>query len=354
MQIAHRRLYNQLIASASPRTPGDVVKEMGAVQAQDYAGALWAVGLRSSGAGAEDVEQALADKAIIRTWPMRGTLHFVAPEDVRWMLAYLTPRVLAKSRGRFQQLELDEATFERSAALARNALQGGERLTRDAMYEMLDRGGVATTGQRGIHILSWLAQKGILCFGPRRGKQQTFVLLEEWVPPAAVPSRDEALSELARRYFTSHGPATLRDFMWWSGLLKSEAVSAIETIRPKLVSEEFEGQSFWAGTTSSLSDAASTAQLLPVYDEYTVAYKDRSAALDPLHAEQTGNGIFRPAVIVDGRIVGTWRRTLKRDSVVVEIAVLRRLTRKERRAVSQSAKHYGDFIGKNALVEIMT
>ena len=352
MHIARRRLYNQLLASASPQKPAEVVRKLGAVQAQDYPGALWAVGLRSSGATAENVEEAIADRTIIRTWPMRGTLHFVAPEDVRWMLAYLTPRVLAKSRGRHEQLELDQAAFERSAVLVTRALEGGNRLTRDAVYRVLDQGGVATMGQRGIHILSWLAQKGTVCFGPREGKQQTFVLLEEWVPPAALPAHEQALAELARRYFTSHGPATLQDFTWWSGLLKSEALEVLETIMPELVSEDFEGRTYWAGSADVSSDAVPTAQLLPVYDEYTVAYRDRSAALDPSYAAQTGNGIFRPTIVVNGRIAGTWRRTLKRDTVAVEIRLLRTLTRAERQAVSESAERYGHFINKTVHVEI--
>lgn len=351
MHIARRRLYNQLIVSAEPRSPGHVVRALGAVQAQDYAAALWAVGLRSPGATEEDVQKAISDKLIVRTWPMRGTLHFVAAADARWMLAYLTPRVLTRSRGRFKQLELDEAAFQRCATLASKALEGGNRLTRDEIYRIFDAGGVATTGQRGIHILSWLAQKGILCFGPRQGKEQTFVLLEEWVPPAAVPPRDEAIAELARRYFTSHGPATLQDFAWWSGLLKSEALLARETIRQELVSEEYEGREYWA--SSSISSTGASAQLLPVYDEYAVAYRDRSAALDPAYAGKTGNGIFRPIAVVDGRIVGTWRRTLKRDSAVVEIRFLRKLAGKEREAVLESAERYGDFIGRNVLVEIV-
>lgn len=179
-----------------------------------------------------DIEQALADRTIIRTWPMRGTLHFVAATDVRWMLELLTPRIVANNAQRLlRQFGLDEAVFARSKDLFVRALQGGKRLARNAMYEVLEAGGVSTAGQRGLHILGRLAQAGVICFGAREGKQQTFALLDEWAPTARRMARDEALAEIARRYFTSHGPATLQDFAWWSGLTVANAQAALELAR---------------------------------------------------------------------------------------------------------------------------
>jgi hypothetical protein len=199
---------------------------LGAVQAQDYLGALWAIGLRLRAAETA-IEQAIATRSIVRTWSMRGTLHFVAAEDVRWMLGLLAPRSLASSLGRLRALELDQAVFNRSRDLFIAALSGGKQLRREAMLELLASANISPGGQRGIHILGRLAQEGLICFGAREGKQHTFALLEEWVPQAMLrlgpKSRDEALAELARRYFTGHGPATLPDFVWWSGLTTSEA-----------------------------------------------------------------------------------------------------------------------------------
>lgn len=208
LSIPDRRLHNQRIAGAGFKRPGEVVAWMGAVQAQDYLGALWALGLRMKTASEQVIEQAIADRTVVRTWPMRGTLHFVAPEDVRWMLALLTPRVIAGRRARYRQLELDQKAFDRSGDVLTRALEGGRQLTRGALFKTLNSAGIATSGQRGIHILARLAQDGLLCFAAREGKQQTFALLEEWVPPARMLDRDEALAELAGRYFTSHGPAT--------------------------------------------------------------------------------------------------------------------------------------------------
>lgn len=351
--IAARRLRNQRIAGPRFDRPGDVVAWMGAMQAQDYLGALWAVGLRTKSAREDAVEKAIADRQIVRTWPMRGTLHFVAPADIRWMLALLTPRVIAGQRGRHRQLELDQATFDRSRGLLTRALEGGRQLTRDAAYETLEAAGVSTAGQRGIHILAHLAQDGLLCFAARQGKQQTFALLEEWVPPARTLERDEALAELAARYFTSHGPATVQDFTWWSGLTVADARKGIELAGPRLERETIEGQDCWLPAKKPAArPGSSTAGLLPPFDESIVAYKDRSAVLDPaLGKLMSSNGIFYPVILLEGRAAGTWKRAFKKDSVVITLSPFSPLTEKDREAVAAAAERYGAFLGKTAVLE---
>jgi hypothetical protein len=215
--IPQHRVASHHIGGATFHDPDEVVRWLCAVQAQDYLGALWAVGLRMRSAPESateaGVEQALADRRIVRTWPARGTLHFVAAADVRWMLGLLAARVILRSAGRYRQLGLDEATFARSKEVLTGALAGGKQLPREALYRVLDVAGISPAGQRGIHILSRLAQEGVLCFGARQGKQQMFTLLEEWIAPAAPKTRAEALVELTRRYFTSRGPATVQDFV---------------------------------------------------------------------------------------------------------------------------------------------
>ena len=342
--VARRRLHNQLITRHSFEKPGDVVRWMGAVQAQDYRGGLWAVGLRVPDATEADVERAIAERNIVRTWPMRGTLHFVAPEDVRWMLELLTPRVVARSAGRHRQLGLDDATFSRSRRAVERALRDGRRLPRTAAYRALEAAGIATTGQRGIHILGWLAQKGVVCFGPREGKQQTFVLLDEWVPAARALERDEALGELAERYFASHGPATLQDFTWWSGLTVADARSGLGMVASQFLHEVVDGRTYWF-SSSAPAEKGARAHLLPVYDEYTVAYKDRSAVLDPAYARQTGNGIFSPIVVIDGWVAGTWKRTLDKQAVTVVPDLFTPPSKTESRALAAAAERYGAFLG---------
>ena len=351
--IAARRLRNQRIAGSGFARPGDVVAWMGAVQAQDYLGALWALGLRTKSAREETVEKAVADRKIVRTWPMRGTLHFVAPADIRWMLALLTPRVIAGQRGRHRQLELDQSVFDRSRDLFTRDLEGGRQLTRDAAYETLEAAGVSTAGQRGIHILAQLAQEGLLCFAARQGKQQTFALLEEWVPPAKPLERDEALAELAGRYFTSHGPATVQDFTWWSGLTVADARTGIELAGPRLERETIDGQDYWLSAKEPAARPDSpTAWLLPPFDEYTVAYKDRSAVLDPAQGKLMSiNGIFYPVIVVDGRAVGTWKRAFKKGSVVITLSPFAPLEKKELQAIAAAAERYGAFLGLSAVLE---
>ncbi len=350
VDIARQRLHNQQLAAAAFDTPGDVVEWMGAVQAQDFLGSLWAIGLRLPKAGQADIEHAVADKTIIRTWPMRGTLHFVPPADARWMLALLTPRVVARTAGQYRQAELDRGVFSRSAEALTKALQGGQQLTRIETYQVLERAGISAAGLRGLLILGRLAQEGLICFGPRRGKQPTFVLLDEWAPSARRLERDEALAWLARRYFTSHGPVTLQDFVWWSGLTTSDARAGLEAVRPELTQDVIDGQAYWLSPARPTRRmAAPTAYLLPAYDEYTVAYKDRSAVLDPAYTQQAGYGIG-PTIVIDGQIAGTWKRTLKKETVVIETKLFTPLSQAKTRALAVAAERYGRFLGKPAVL----
>jgi hypothetical protein len=347
--IAHLRLQNQRIAGSTFDTPSEVVSWLGTVQAQDYLGALWAVGLRMRSPTEGDVERALAGRTIVRTWPMRGTLHFVAAADVRWMLELMTPRIVAASAGRLQRdYELDDAVFARSRDVLVSALQGGRQLTRNAIYETLESARISASGQRGLHIVWRLAQEGLLCFGPREGKQPTFVLLDEWVPGAKRLERDEALAELARRYFTGHGPATVQDFAWWSGLAAADAKAGLEMARPDLIHEVVDGKTYWfSSSMSTANDASPEAYLLPAYDEYTVAYKDRGAVLDPVHAKRpdSGSGIFHPTMILGGQVVGTWKRTLEKKSVGITLCPFDPLKKTEKNAFAQAARRYGEFLG---------
>lgn len=354
LDIASHRLSNQHIARSQFKKPGEAVSWLGAVQAQDYLGALWAVGLRMRNATDADIEQAIADKTIVRTWPMRGTLHFVAPADVRWMQALLTPRVMANSARRHAQLALDDVIFARGQELFAKVLRGGQQLTRKEMMDVLEQAGISTVNQRGYHILWWVAQTGLICFGPRRGKQPTFVLLDEWVPEGKKLTRDESLAELANRYFTGHGPATLQDFMWWSGLVATDARAGLEMAKSHLAQEVGDDQTYWlASSLPAAKDASPTAYLLPAFDEYTVAYKDRRAVLNPLYAKQANYGydILNPTIIVDGQVVGTWKRTLKQDAVVITPTPFAKLNKAETRAVAVAGERYGQFIGLPAVLD---
>jgi len=346
--IACQRLHNQAITPAAFEKPSEVVRQLGAIQAQNYLGALWAVGLRLKAATEQTIEQAISDRKIVRTWPMRGTLHFVAPEDVRWLLALLTPPIIARAARRHKQLELDEATFARSEALFSNALRDGQQLTRKEMMAVLEEAGISTNGQRGYHLLWRAGQRGLICFGPRQGKQETFVWLDDWLPEGKTLNRDESLAEVARRYFTGHGPATLYDFRWWSGLPAAEAKASLEMVKAQLMPEELDGQTYWFSPSLSTPKATSpTAYLLPSFDEYLLGYKDRSAILDPDHALKVvpgANGMFKPIIVIDGRVVGIWQRTLRKTKVLVNLDPFEPLTPAQMETVAVAAERYGVFV----------
>lgn len=346
MDIRQQRLTNQHLAGNPFTTASEVVAWLGAVQAQDYAGAKWAIAQRTAGLTDAAVEQAFAAGAILRTHVMRPTWHFVTPEDIRWMLALTAPRVKALNAYYCRKLELDEATFARSNAVLAKALQGGQQLTRSELAAILRQAGIAVDNLLRIgYIMGQAELDAVICSGTLRGKQHTYALLDERAPQAKSLARDEALAELTRRYFTSHGPATLPDFVWWSGLTTSDARTGLELAKPHLVQEVSSGQTYWLPSSSPPVNASSpTVHLLPAYDEYTVAYKDRTAILDLVYTEQAKNGIFNPVIVVDGRIVGNWKRTIKKEAVVMTLNPFTTLTQAKNQAVGMAAEHYGNFL----------
>jgi hypothetical protein len=345
--ISHYRIANQRIFKTLFDTPGAAVRRLGAVQAQDYLGALWAIGLRCRDCRESDVEKSLSGKAIVRTWPLRGTLHFVAAEDARWMLELSRGRVIAGMAGRCRQLGLAEDDFSRARKLFVKALRGGNRITRDGMFEVLKKAGISPAGQRGFHILHRVALDGVICFGLRKGKQHTFVLLDEWLAPAKNLSRDEAIAELARRYFTCHGPATLQDFAWWSGLSAADARAGLEAVQPLLAREKAAGGDVWLPRDSPAMDAkTSAACLLPAFDEFLVGYKDRSASIDGRFADRI-KGLLSPTVLSGGKIIGKWGRTLETDSVAVAAEPFGVFAKTQLRSLAAAAKKYGQFLGKS-------
>ena len=349
-EVAHHRLLHQQIHHARGESVGDIVASLGAMQAQDYPGALWAIGLRRPGVTEAAVEKAIAERQIVRTWPMRGTLHFVAPADIRWLLKLLTPRIVAGAAERRKRLELDDATFAKCEKAFVKALQGGKQLTRDEMQQVAERAGVRVDAQRSYHIFWRLAQEGVLCFAARQGKQQTFALLEEWVPKARPLEREAALAELARRYFTSHGPAQLRDFVWWSGLRVIEARTALELASAKLAKVTLEGETYWRSPEQHTAPhPPATAYLLPGFDEYLLGYKDRSAVLDKAHAEKIvpgSNGMFLASVVLHGRVAGTWKKTPKKNVTVITVNPFAGLKKAEKEAIAVAAEQYGRFMNQ--------
>jgi len=355
-EIAALRLAGQRIAGSRARSVGEVVAALGAMQSQDYAGALWTMGLRVPGMTETAVERAVAERHVIRTWPMRGTLHFVAAADVRWMLALLTPRVIAGTKLRCTQLELDDAIFARCRKVFERALAGNRQMSREALLELLEREKISTVGGRGYHIFFRIAQEGMICFGAREGKQLTFALLDEWSPAVRSrdPDRDAALVELAARYFTSHGPANVQDFVWWSGLKTSDARAGLEGAAPALIKETINGVACWmAPDAAPLEDAR--AYLLPGFDEYLLGYKERSAVLDAKYAGRIvpgSNGVFLPTLVLDGKVAGIWKRTVKKRTVALAVTPFRPLNKADKAALNDAAERYGKYMAMPAELDV--
>jgi hypothetical protein len=343
-EIVRLRLLNQHINSTRFNRPAELVAWLGAVQSQDYAGAKWALGLRLPGSVDDEIEQAFASGAILRTHVMRPTWHFVAPADIRWMLALTAPRVHAISAYYYRKSGLDAALFTRSAAILTQELQGGHERTRDELRAALVQADV-TLGDplRLGYILIHAELEGIICSGARRGKQFTYALLEERVPLARPLERDEALAELTRRYFTSHAPATVRDFTWWSGLSTADAQRGLAMLGSDLQRAEVEGQAYWFAETYLLArEVIEAAHLLPNYDEYAVGYQGYDALFQALGAEKL---TFRHPLLIEGQMAGGWKRSLTRDTVTIELKTLAPLTEDQRQAVTEAASRYGAFLG---------
>ncbi len=349
LDICQQRLANQQLIQQTLEKPSEVVRVLGAVQAQDYPVAKWGVAQRARNPTDVTVEKEITEGAILRTHVLRPTWHFVAPADIRWMLALTAPRVRAILAHYDRDLGVDEAELRRSRAVLTKALQGGRQLTRAELSTALKRARIRTENtQRLARLIMHAELDGLICNGPRRGKHFTYALLEERVPPAKVLGRDAALFELAKRYFSTRGPATVEDFAWWSGLTKADARTGLHAAESELEHEIIEGRGYWFPTPTSRKTKSLVARLLPNYDEYFIGLKDRSAMLSTLRTSgrEAGVSFFGGHLItINGQVVGGWRRTSKGQTTIVELKLLTKLGDAERRAVARELRRFAEFLG---------
>jgi hypothetical protein len=350
--IAHVRLRNQWIDAPARGDAAVVVERLVAVQSQDYAGAKWALGLRLRGSTEAQIESAFNAGNILRTHVLRPTWHFVLPQDIRWLLELTGPRVQAANAGMYRKAGLDAAAFRKADAVFLKALDGRQYLTREELRGALQRAGIGTEGEfRFTYVLMHAELEGLICSGPRRGKQFTYGLLEERAPGARKRSRDRALAELTRRYFISRGPATAHDFAKWSGLTVADARQGLEGVRRWLQRESFEGQEYWFGEPTKASRLAAPAHLLSVYDEYFSSYRGHGAiaANEISRRLQALGNALTGIIVMDGTAAGTWKRILTKDAPVFKLDPFRRLARHERQAITEAAERYARFHGMQAV-----
>jgi hypothetical protein len=348
LAVAQRRLANQLLATRGLENATDVVRALGAVQAQDYAGAKWALAQRMRHATDASIERELSAGRILRTHVLRPTWHFVAPADIRWMLALTAPRVKQAVAYHGRINELTPSIIRRSNDAIATALSGGKQLTRGELAIALDRARIRnTSGQRLAHLVMRAELDAIVCSGARRGNQFTYALLDERVPPAEPIERDEALLELSRRYFATRGPATARDFAWWSGLAMSDVKRALQIAEPELEKLALGEHVMWFIPSRS-SKHVPSAHLLPNYDEYFIGYRDRNAIgqrLGHVKAVIGGNASIANVIVVDGQLVGGWKRTVDKKRIIVDMMLWCELTAAEKGRVAAAGEAFRGFVG---------
>lgn len=340
--IALRLKNQQLLASAFEK-PEELVKWMGAIQAQDYAGSKWAVGVRTTGTTDLLVEQAIDKGKIIRTHVLRPTWHLVHPADIRWMLMLTAHRVHAFCAFGYRKMELNEIIFKRAHNVFINALKGGKHLTRAELAVALQQAKIKTDELRLMHLIMHAELEALLCNGPRKGKQFTYALLDERVPPTKMMKREEALINLTMRYFKSHGPATLADYTWWSGLTAKDAQKGLELIKSNLISEVVHKKMYWMINDSAKKNKSGI-RLLPAFDEFTVSYKDRTLVVNEDAAKKTGNGIAKPILLVDGQVSGFWKRNDKKGSSRVDLTSFEKPSETQTKKITQEIKKYTSFL----------
>ncbi len=312
--IGRLRLAAQGLLGPGFQTIPEAVRRMTAMQAQDLPAALWAAGQRVPGSRAEDVRAALDRGEIVRSWPMRGTLHLLAPEDLKWMLAITSDRLIRGMAGRHRELAINAADADVAAETALQLVSGGAAASRAELFRAFEGAGQSTAGQRGIHLLGILCQRGLLVQGPLAGNQQLVVAFDHWIPESRTLDREEGIAELVLRYFRSHGPATERDFSWWSGIPLTETRAALAEARHELADIVYADTRYWlAPATAALLDdgvpGQRTVLALPGFDEFLLGYADRSLVLAPQHADKVvpgGNGMFKKTIVAGGVVIGTW------------------------------------------------
>ncbi|MES2702212.1 MAG: winged helix DNA-binding domain-containing protein [Bacteroidota bacterium] len=345
--IRTHRLVNQRIATADFTTPVDLVCHLGAIQAQEYALAKWAIGLRMQSATDSMIEEAFNNGNILRTHILRPTWHFIAPADIRWMLSLSGPRVQAFNAYYYRKEGLDAAMFKRCNKVIAKTLRGNNCLTRNEIADALSQSRISAAGTALACIMMNAELEGLVCSGPRRGKQFTYALLDDKAPHATPINHDEALAKLTLLYFSTRGPATLSDFVWWSGLSMKDAKAGVAMAGKQLITEEVNGSTYYLQPSILTNNKSHQATfLMPDYDEYGISYKDRSAIYipDPSHKfDRTGGAVFNHALVIDGEIAGTWRRTIEGKKHLAEALPFGPLSKTKQQVVDKAVKKYVAF-----------
>lgn len=345
--ILRLRLEQQFITRPFTGTAPGLARHLCAMQAQDYAAAKWAIGLRMPGLTDAMADAAFADKSLIRAYSIRGTLHVMHPDDARWLISFARDRYIQTSASLHRKLELDEKTFAKSNTIIRNALSGGEELTRDELKALLEKKKIDCESQRLNHMLYRAGMDEVVCFGKRRGKEFTYALLDDYVPAGKTVAPKDALSQVALRFVTGHGPATAQDLSWWTGYPVTACKTAFLSLKGLLQNETIDQQEYWMLSGAHPTKPATGVQLLSGFDEYYMGFKDKSLLLDKIFSKPMSppNGLLPYIILLNGRIAGTWRRNIKKNNVSLEYQPFKPLTAAQQKTLHEAGKRFCKFLG---------
>lgn len=347
--IAHLRLINQQLAETTLKTPVELVSWLGAVQGQEYAQSKWAIGVRLPHITDNDVECHFTSGTLLRTHVLRPTWHLVAAADIRWLLKLTAPRVHAINAYMYRKCELDSAIFNRCNDIMIRQLEGGKSLTRTALNQAFQQAGIEASDTRLSCIMMQAELDGLICSGPRVGNQFTYALLEERVKPVAALNKEEALAELAQRYFASRGPATIHDFATWSGLTVTDCRKGVELVKSKVTKA---ADYYFTDVVPASTPTTERLYMLPIYDEFVMGYKDRSPSM-LLSNESKPLSVFENLLMADGQLLGTWKRSVGAKSIDVKAYFLHSPTNAQRNAFATSVLHLQRFTNRPVTYEIV-
>ncbi len=345
-------MHNQHILGKKFKSVIEITKWMGALQAQDYEMAKWALGIRLPGVTGKEVEEVLNRGDIIRTHVLRPTWHFVSAEDARWMIMLTAPHIRSATGTRHKLLGLNETILKKSKSVIERILSGKKYASRNELVAGFEKARMPNKDNRAAHLLLCAELDMLICSGPVIGNKQTYALFDERVPVSTVLQREEALGRLASKYFSSHGPATLKDFSWWSGLRAADARLGLESVKSGLNHEKLVNETYWfRGSLTGPAGKAFPALLLPGYDEIIISYKDRGAMIpDGKYGEAiSSNGIFRPVILDNGITAGTWSRASINETTTITLDFFpgpnKHTDKTIIKQLENSAISYGKFLG---------
>ena len=353
VDIANSRLSSQQITTTKFTSPKEIVSWMGVIQSQDYAMSKWAIGCRLPNSTEQIISKAIDKGEIIRTHILRPTWHLVAAEDIYWLLELTAPQIKSILKSSHKQLEITPAILTKTNKLITAALANNNHLTREELISVLEKRNIATDGNRASHIILYAELEGLICSGSSKEDKQTYALLSDRVLKPPPITREAALEKLANKYFTSHGPATLQDFINWSGLSITDARKSIEMIQSTFVSEKIGQEIYWIPTYFSPPKKDKVVYLLPAFDEYIIGYKNRSGMLSSANYKKviSNNGLFYPTIVINGQVTGSWKRVIKKDTVLIATSLFQPHTNSQKKTIEEEANKFGQFLDKKVIIK---